>query len=214
MLLRQSLQVYFIMGSNNCTGNPLAVLEQALAGGITMFQFREKGRGAKTGIDKQLLALQMKELCHRHHVPFIVNDDVDLAIDVGADGIHVGQEDEPIDSVRRRCPGHFIVGVSATNVREAHEADSAGADYIGAGPVFATATKHDAKAPIGIEGLSRIRRLIGNTPLVAIGGIHEKNAEEVIMAGADGISVISAISRAENSLTAAQQLKLRTTVTE
>ncbi|SDM89911.1 thiamine phosphate synthase [Sediminibacillus halophilus] len=212
MTIRHSLQVYFIMGSNNCIDNPLYVLEQALAGGITMFQFREKGRGAKTGTDKQKLALQMKELCRRYHVPFLVNDDVDLAIKVGADGIHVGQEDEPIDSVRRRCPEHFIVGVSATNVHEAVEADSAGADYIGAGPVFATATKHDAKTPIGLEGLAEIRRLIGNTPLVAIGGIQEKNAAEVIKAGADGISVISAISASENALTAAQQLKLRTIV--
>ncbi|WP_053217488.1 thiamine phosphate synthase [Virgibacillus senegalensis] len=213
MDIRQSLQVYFIMGSNNGAGNPLHVLEQALAGGITMFQFREKGRGAKTGADKQELASRMKDLCHRHHVPFFVNDDVDLAIKVEADGVHIGQEDEPIGSVRRRCPEHFIIGVSATNQKEAVEAAAAGADYIGAGPVYATSTKQDAKTPIGLTGLTEIRRLIGSTPLTAIGGIQEGNAASVMESGADGISIISAISQADNPLEAAQRLKRRITKT-
>ncbi|SDK29259.1 thiamine phosphate synthase [Sediminibacillus albus] len=206
MLVRESLQVYFIMGSNNCRGEPLQVVEQALKGGITMFQFREKGSGAKTGKEKHSLAIKLKQLCNHYGVPFIVNDDVDLAVDIGADGVHVGQDDEPLASVKQRCPKSFIIGVSATNSTEAVQAFQAGADYIGAGPVFPTSTKQDAKLPIGLAGLEEINRLTGETPVTAIGGIHTDNAADAIKAGADGVSVISAISQAESPQQAAQLL--------
>ncbi|CQR48339.1 Thiamine-phosphate synthase [Paraliobacillus sp. PM-2] len=207
MFQREHLAVYFIMGSNNVGDkDPLAVLKAALDGGITMFQFREKGSGALTGKDKRLLAEKMKALCGQYHVPFIVNDDVDLAIEVKADGIHVGQEDASIDEVKQRCPNSFIVGVSATNVIEAEQAAKAGADYIGAGPVFATDTKRDAKAPIGLKGLQQMRGIIGDTPMVAIGGIAASHVSSIRSAGADGVSVISAISLAEDAASAASQL--------
>lgn len=207
MFQKKNLAAYFIMGSNNVKDKDLLkVLQAALEGGITMFQFREKGAGAKTGEAKRLMAEQMKLLCHQYQVPFIVNDDLELAIDIAADGVHVGQEDSSIQEVRERCPSSFIVGVSATNVEEAIQAMVDGADYIGAGPVFATTTKHDAKAPVGLEGLKEMRKKIGNTPMVAIGGIDHSNANAVVSVGADGVSVISAISLAEDPRAATSQL--------
>lgn len=205
--IRDYLKLYFIMGSNNCPADPLKVLEQALQGGITLFQFREKGKGAKQGREKYVLAQKMKDLCDQYKVPFFVNDDVDLAIEVKAAGIHVGQEDEPIKKARERCPSDFIIGVSATNQKEAIQALADGADYIGAGPIFSTNTKEDAKTPIGIAGITEIRRLTGNIPLVAIGGINKENTGPIIQAGADGVSLITAISQAENPKLAAADLK-------
>ncbi|GAA5417546.1 thiamine-phosphate synthase [Paraliobacillus ryukyuensis] len=208
MLQSKELAVYFIMGSNNVgEKEPLAVLKEALEGGITMFQFREKGAGATFGEQKRVLAGKMKELCDSYNVPFIVNDDVDLAIAVNAAGVHVGQDDESIQTVRARCPASYIVGVSATNISEAIQAANEGADYIGAGPVFATSTKEDAKTPIGLDGLTLMREQIGTTPMVAIGGITEKNAASVRKAGADGVSVISAISLATDPKQAVSHLR-------
>lgn len=198
MDIRSYLKLYFIMGSNNSYGDPLTVLDQALQGGITLFQFREKGQQAKTGKEKFELAKQMKELCDHYHVPFIVNDDVDLAIAVRASGLHIGQEDEPIQKARERCPADFLIGVSATNQAEAAQAAADHADYIGVGPIFATRTKDDAKTPIGLEGITQIRQLTGDVPIVAIGGIDKDNALPIIEAGADGISLISAISQSDD----------------
>lgn len=207
MFQRDDLTVYFIMGSNNVGDqDPLKVLQAALDGGITMFQFREKGDGARTGKDKRLLAEEMKALCKQYDVPFIVNDDVDLAIEVMADGVHVGQEDAAIDEVKQRCPSSFIIGVSATNIKEAEQAAKSGADYIGAGPVFATGTKKDAKEPIGLDGLKEMRQRIDDTPMVAIGGIDASHVAAIRAAGADGVSVISAISLAEDPASAARRL--------
>ncbi|MFC4388113.1 thiamine phosphate synthase [Gracilibacillus marinus] len=201
---RSWLRVYFIMGSNNTTRNPLEVLEEALQGGITMFQFREKGKNAYTGDMKLDLAQKMKQLCHQYNVPFIVNDDVDLAIAVNADGIHVGQDDAKVDVIKRTCPSDWIIGVSATNKDEAIQAMEDGADYIGVGPIYSTKTKSDAKKPIDIIGLAYIRQAVGDLPIVAIGGIGMTNVFPIIKAGADGVSIISAISNANNPRSVAQ----------
>lgn len=194
------LQLYFIMGSNNVREhvNPLTVLEDALKGGITLFQFREKGKGAKHGDEKIELAKKMKQLCHQYNVPFLVNDDVQLAMEIGADGVHVGQDDEPIEAIRAKCPKDWLIGVSATNKEQAILAMEKGADYIGVGPIYSTATKEDAKQPIGTQGLTAIREAVGDLPLVPIGGIRLSHVFTLIDAGADGVSVISAISKADN----------------
>ncbi|MFC4402093.1 thiamine phosphate synthase [Gracilibacillus xinjiangensis] len=191
------LQVYFIMGSNNTQRDPLIVLEDALIGGITLFQFREKGKEALTGKNKRNLAIEMKRLCHKYNVPFIINDEVDLALEVEADGVHVGQDDEPLVDLKKRCPQDWIFGVSATNEAEAYQAMQDGADYIGVGPIYGTQTKEDAKQPIGEEGLASIRSIVGGIPVVAIGGIKLSHVFRLRRAGADGVSVISAISLAE-----------------
>ncbi|MGP4039951.1 thiamine phosphate synthase [Gracilibacillus sp. D59] len=200
---RDVLQVYFILGSNNTKEDPLYVLREALKGGITLFQFREKGRGALEGEAKKQLAIQMKELCHQYHVPFLVNDDVELALEIEADGVHVGQDDMSINEVRKIVPANWLVGVSSTNVEEAVQAKKDGADYIGVGPIYSTNTKEDAKQPIGAKGLQEIRERVGDLPIVAIGGIRLGHVIRLMKSGADGVSVISAISQAENPETTA-----------
>ncbi|MCI0766556.1 thiamine phosphate synthase [Bacillus sp. TL12] len=191
------LQVYFIMGSNNCKQEPLQVMKEALDGGVTLFQFREKGEGALTGEERVHFAKQLQALCKEYDVPFIVNDDVELAIELDADGVHVGQDDEGITSVREKM-GDKIVGVSAHTIEEARFAIANGADYLGVGPIFPTSTKKDTKAVQGTKGLRHFRDAGITIPIVGIGGITFENAASVIEAGADGISVISAISLADS----------------
>ncbi len=205
-LLRQMLSVYFIMGSNNCQKDPIEVLEEAIQGGITLFQFREKGKGALTGASKFRLAKQMQVVCKQHNIPFIVNDDVELALALDADGVHVGQEDESAEEVRKRI-GNKILGVSAHNLEEARQAVRQGADYLGVGPIFATQTKEDAKAAQGPEVIKELRQNGIAIPIVGIGGIHSGNAASVIKAGADGVSVISAISLAPDIIEGTRSLR-------
>ncbi|MEK4466803.1 MULTISPECIES: thiamine phosphate synthase [Bacillus] len=192
------LPVYFIMGSNNCKKEPLQVLRDALEGGITIFQLREKGEGALTGEKRIDFAKELQALCKEYGVPFIVNDDVELALELDADGVHVGQDDEGITSVREKM-GDKIVGVSTHTIEEARWAIENGADYLGVGPIFPTSTKKDTKAVQGTEGLKYFREQEITIPIVGIGGITIENTASVIEAGADGVSVISAISLAESA---------------
>lgn len=203
--LSQWLKLYFIMGSNNCTKDPLEVLEEAIEGGITLFQFREKGQGALTGASQFRLAKKMQALCKQKGIPFIVNDDIELAMALDADGVHVGQEDESAEEVRRRIRNK-ILGVSAHNWEEAQRAIAHGADYLGVGPIFNTQTKHDAKEAQGPEIIRAMRQQGIQLPIVGIGGITADNAGTVIQAGADGISIISAISLAEDPAASAREL--------
>ncbi|WP_461200335.1 thiamine phosphate synthase [Anoxybacillus sp. TBDG-1] len=195
-MMKQKLSLYFVMGSVDCTKDPLAVLDEAIEGGITMFQFREKGKGALTGVEKYRLAEKLLERCRAHNIPFIVNDDVDLALALQADGIHVGQEDEAAERVRNRI-GNKYLGVSVHNLTEVKKALAAHADYVGLGPIFPTVSKEDAKQACGLTMIEHIRAHEKHIPLVAIGGITHQTAKQVIEAGADGIAVISAICRAE-----------------
>ncbi|MGG5254328.1 thiamine phosphate synthase [Neobacillus sp. SM06] len=204
--LRSILKVYFIAGSPNCTKNPKEVLQEAIAGGITLFQFREKGKGALTGEAKFMLANELQQICRNHGVPFIVNDDVELALRLDADGVHIGQEDEPVETVRSKI-GDKILGVSAHTLEEVHAAIEQGADYLGIGPIFPTSTKEDVKPVQGTTFIRELRRKGIDIPLVGIGGINSENASVVMEAGADGVSVITAISLATNIHEAAKQLK-------
>ncbi|MFC9449418.1 thiamine phosphate synthase [Bacillus cereus] len=199
------LQVYFIMGSNNCTKDPLSVLKEALDGGVTLFQFREKGEGALIGEDRVRFAKEVQALCKEYGVPFIVNDDVELAIELDADGVHVGQDDEGITSVREKM-GDKIIGVSTHTIEEARWAIENGADYLGVGPIFPTSTKKDTKAVQGTKGLAHFREQGITIPIVGIGGITIENTASVIEVGADGVSVISAISLAESAYESARKL--------
>lgn len=194
--MKQKLSLYFVMGSVDCTKDPLAVLDEAIEGGITMFQFREKGKGALAGVEKYRLAEKLFERCLAHNIPFIVNDDVDLALALQADGVHVGQEDEAAERVRDRIGDRYL-GVSVHNLNEVKQALSARADYVGLGPIFPTVSKKDAKQACGLAMIKHIRAHEKHVPLVAIGGITQQTAKQVIEAGADGIAVISAICRAE-----------------
>lgn len=189
--------MYLIAGHQNFKNDPLASVERALAGGVTAFQLREKGSDAYQGQARIQFARELKRICQRYHVPFIINDDIDLALTIGADGIHVGQEDMPIEEVRKVVKERMFIGVSTTSVAEALAAKAEGADYIGVGPLFATASKVDAKTPIGLEGLTTIVKAVHPLPVVAIGGIKPENAALVKASGAKGVAVISAITTAE-----------------
>ncbi|ARC30065.2 thiamine phosphate synthase [Bacillus toyonensis] len=199
------LQVYFIMGSNNCMKDPLAILKEALDGGVTLFQFREKGEGTLTGEDRVRFAKKLQALCKEYGVPFIVNDDVELAVELDADGVHVGQDDEGITSVREKM-GDKIIGVSTHTIEEAKWAIENGADYLGVGPIFPTSTKKDTKAVQGTKGLAHFREQGITVPIVGIGGITIENTAAVIEAGADGVSVISAISLADSAYESTKRL--------
>ncbi|WP_139328474.1 thiamine phosphate synthase [Paenibacillus odorifer] len=202
--LRDLLKIYFIMGSVNCQIAPAKVLKEAVAGGITMFQFREKGTGALTAQVKFNLGRRLQKICRANGVPFIVNDDIDLAIALDADGIHVGQEDTPALAIRQLLGEDKIIGVSAHSLSEAQQAIADGADYLGIGPIYPTSSKDDAQAVRGTLVIEEIRNSGITIPLVGIGGITEHNAAPVLAAGADGISVISAIAGAEDIALAAR----------
>ncbi|KRF43928.1 thiamine phosphate synthase [Paenibacillus sp. Soil787] len=204
--LRKALRLYLVMGSPNCAGaDPAVVLEAAIAGGITMFQFREKGAGALQGAAKLELGARLRRLCAQHAIPFIVNDDEGLALELEADGIHIGQEDAPAAAVRQRLK-QMIVGVSAHDLGEARSALAEGADYLGVGPQYATRTKLDAREVQGPAVIQRIRAGGIRLPLVGIGGIDASNASHVIRAGADGVAVVSAIASAHSPREAADEL--------
>lgn len=203
--LRERLKVYFIMGSVNCRQAPAKVLSEAIAGGVTMFQFREKSTGALTAEARYNLGRRLQKICSANGVPFIVNDDIDLAIALDADGIHVGQEDLCALAIRQLLGEHKIIGVSAHSLAEAKQAIADGADYLGIGPIYPTTSKDDARAVQGTKIIEELRDSGISIPLVGIGGITEHNAAPVIAAGADGISIISAIAGTEDSEEAARR---------
>lgn len=148
----------------------------------------------------------LQALCRAAGVTFIINDRVDVVLAVEADGVHVGQEDLPATTARTLLgPGRFL-GVSAATVDEAVAAERAGADYLGVGAVFATGTKADAGAPVGLERLREIRKAV-RVPLVGIGGITVENAADVIRAGAQGVAVITAVTLADDVAEATRRLR-------
>ncbi|OAN45050.1 thiamine phosphate synthase [Chloroflexus islandicus] len=181
----------------------LAVIEAAIAGGATVVQYREKAASTRQMIAE---AQVLRELTRRAGVPLIVNDRLDVALAIDADGVHVGQDDMPAAVARRLIGPDKLLGVSAANLAEAMQAVQNGADYLGVGPVFATPTKPDAAPPIGMEGLREICRHVP-LPVVAIGGINATNAAAAIAAGAQGIAVVSAVVAAEDVVAAARQLR-------
>lgn len=191
--------VYFIMGTQNAVGkDPLSLLEEALQGGITHFQLREKGAGALRGRDLLEFAENCRDLCSRYEVPFLINDDVDLALAVGADGIHIGQEDMDCGQARALIGNEKMLGVSVHSLEEARIAIDAGADYLGMGPVYGTRSKADAKRPAGTAVIQEVAGHFPDTPVFGIGGITPQNAGAVWQAGACGVAVISALSRADD----------------
>jgi len=180
------------------------VAEAAIAGGADVIQLRDKE--ASSGQLYQE-ALQLRKLTRDAKVPFIVNDRLDIALAVDADGVHVGQSDLPASVVRRILGPGKILGVSVVTVGEAIRAEKDGADYLGVGPVLeARGTKPDTGVPLGVDCIARIRRRC-RLPIVAIGGINAENAREVRESGADGAAVISAIVSADDISIATRQLK-------
>lgn len=162
----------------------------ALAAGVKLLQFRSKKLSPR---EQFAVASHLKELAAAHQAVFIVNDRLDLALAVKADGVHLGENDLPVEEARKLAPVNFLVGASASSLNAAQKAVAAGADYLGVGPVFSTATKPDAGEPIGLNNLRLICEAV-KLPVFAIGGINQENAASVLAAGADGIATVSAAS--------------------
>ncbi|PNZ29499.1 thiamine-phosphate pyrophosphorylase [Staphylococcus petrasii] len=199
MFKASDLNVYFICGTQDVPeGSDIqTILKEALEAGITLFQFREKGPKALVGEDKVKLAQQLQALCRDYNVPFLVNDDVNLAEQIDADSIHVGQDDAQVATFAQRF-NEKIIGLSVGNVEEYNHSDLTHVDYIGVGPMYATPSKADASEPVGPEMIKTLKEMNPSLPMVAIGGITEDNVGQIAEAGADGISVISAIARSHN----------------
>lgn len=168
-------------------------IEEALKGGITCLQLREKKLGEEEFLEE---ALKIKSLCNSYNVPFIINDNVDIALKCGADGVHVGQHDMQAENVRKLVGEDMIIGVSARTVEQAVLAENNGADYLGVGAVFNTSTKTDANS-VSFQTFSEICKSV-SIPVVAIGGISSENILQLSGLGADGVALVSAIFSAEN----------------
>ncbi|MFT4850956.1 MAG: thiamine-phosphate pyrophosphorylase [Roseivirga sp.] len=171
------------------------ILEDSLKGGVTIIQLREKSCNTSSFYRR---ASKAKTLCRAYNVPLIINDRIDIALAVDADGVHIGQTDMPYAVARKLLGKAKIVGLSVSNVLQAVEAENLTVDYIGISPIFDTSTKKSDLAPsLGIEGLKMIKAIFSK-PIVCIGGITKRNVAEIIKNGANGVAVITAISRAED----------------
>ena len=179
------------------------VVREAVSGGVTCVQLREKDCSTREFLQE---ALALKELLQLLKVPLIINDRVDIALAVGADGVHLGQSDMPISHARRLLGPNCLIGISAESVDHAVEAEQQGADYIGISPVFSTPTKTDTAPALGLEGIRQIRELV-RIPLVGIGGINLTNARQVLASGADGVAMVSAIMAAASPRLAAKAIR-------
>lgn len=181
----------------------LKVAEAALAGGATVIQFRDKEMKDSEAV---VTCREIYKLTKKKGVSFIVNDRVEVVKAVDADGVHLGQEDMSFSSARKILGKEKIIGISVETVEQALKAVEGGADYLGVGPIYPTATKPDAGKVLGIARLKEIREAV-NIPIVAIGGINENNLEEVLKAGVDGVAVISAVVSAPDITEACRKLK-------
>lgn len=177
-------------------------VEEAIKGGVTMIQLREKELGEDDFIEE---AICMKKICEKYKVPLIINDNLEVALKSKADGIHVGISDMPVWEIRKKAGKDFIVGATAKTTGQAVAAADDGADYLGVGAVFPSPTKKDA-IRITKDQLRHITESV-EIPAVAIGGINLENAEELTGCGISGIAVVSAVFSAEDSQDAARRLK-------
>lgn len=177
-------------------------IEEALKGGVTIVQLREKTLDNDSFIEE---AIAIKELCHRHNVPLIINDNLDVALKSGADGIHVGQEDMKVSEIRNIAGKDFIIGATAKTVFQAKTAELEGADYIGVGAVFSSPTKTNA-IRISLDDLKDICGSV-SIPAVAIGGINKNNMKEIAGGGMAGVALVSAIFGADNIEEECKELK-------
>lgn len=186
-------------------GRPLVdVVGAAVQGGVTMVQLREKNATTREFLEE---ARALKALLAPRGVPLVINDRVDIALAVDAEGIHVGQTDMPVEQVRALAPGR-IVGLSITNATQMARGDTQLCDYLGVGPLYLQQTKPDASTPLGVEGFAKLRAMT-DKPVMAIGGLKADNSAPVIAAGANGLAIVSGIvSAADPRAAAAEFAKL------
>lgn len=184
----------------------LEQIEDALKGGATIVQLREKKMDEDTFVKE---AIEVRALCHKYNVPLIINDNVDVALKSRADGVHVGIEDTPVEEIRKRVPADFIIGATCKTIGQAKAAEAAGADYIGVGAVFPSSTKTSA---VRITN-EQLREIVSSVaiPAVAIGGICCENVCEMKGSSVSGVAVVSAIFAAEDIEKATALLKERVT---
>lgn len=194
--------LYLILDQQFSKKDIVSVAKEAVEAGVDIIQYREK---VLSKDDTLAIAEKLRKLTKDAGVTFIINDDPSLALDVDADGVHLGQEDIPVNSARKILDKDKIIGISTHNIEEVTEAKKLDVDYIAFGPVFQSPTKM-VTSPHGIEGLKQIRASIA-IPLIAIGGINHENASAVINTGADGIAIISAILSANDIKEAVIELK-------
>ncbi len=183
---------YFITDSGLSRAGNISDVQQAEACGVEIVQYRNKNAETREMYEE---ALRLREICR--NALFLINDRIDIALAVDADGVHLGQSDMPYSAARKMLGPEKIIGITVHNLAEALEAQRLGADYLGVSPIYQTATKSDAGKPAGIVLVEEIRAQV-DIPLVAIGGISYYNAPEVIRAGADGVCAISAVVAKEN----------------
>jgi len=202
--LAASYLLYLVTDRALAQGRSLVdVVRQAVAGGVTIVQLREKEATTREFVR---LAEQLQELLIPQQVPLIINDRIDVALAVNAAGVHVGQNDMPAATARRLLGDGRLLGVSVSTSEEARAAEADGADYLGISPIYATPTKTDTPTPVGLTGLTALRATT-RLPLVAIGGLHAGNLLPVMASGADGVAVVSAIMAAAEPAAAARALR-------
>lgn len=195
------LSLYLVTNNSEDEEKFLNIIEESLKGGVSVVQLREKK--AET-LDLYNLALKVKEITQKYNVPLIINDRIDIALAIDADGVHVGQSDMPAKTARSMIGEDKILGVSAANIKEAKKAQRDSADYIGVGAVYPTNTKDDATS-VPKKELKEIVKSV-DIPVVAIGGITQENVHELNDCGIDGLSVVSAIMEAKNPKIASKNL--------
>jgi thiamine-phosphate pyrophosphorylase len=203
MLDVNALRLYLCTDRVLAMGRPIVeVVEAAIAGGVTMVQLREKAASSREFYE---IALEVRKATKRRGIPLVVNDRLDIALAVGADGLHIGRSDLPPGAARRIAGDRLFIGVSAGAVEEALAAEKRGADYLGVGAVFPTGSKADAGDAIGLKELRAICAAV-TIPVVGIGGINSANAADVMRSGTAGIAVISAILSQPDIKAAAEAL--------
>lgn len=201
---KESLLLYLVTDSSMLRGRSMQeVVLAAVAGGVTMVQLREKEASTRDFVE---LARALKDVLRDKQVPLLINDRIDVALAVDADGVHIGQSDMPYDVARKMLGPNKIIGLSVENHQQVVDANGLDCDYIGVSPVFATPTKTDTATPFGLDGLREAVRTSIH-PSVAIGGMNLQTAASVMACGTDGIAVVSAIMGADNPEQAARKLK-------
>jgi thiamine-phosphate pyrophosphorylase len=178
------------------------VVAAATEGGVKVIQYRDKKATTRQMVER---ASKLAQICHQSGAYLLINDRLDVALAVDADGVHVGQDDMPASLARKLLGPEKLLGVTVHNEEEMRRAEAEGADHLSVAPVFATSTKPDHQTPLGIEGVKTLVRATG-LPVVAIGGINSSNASEVVRTGVEGICVVSAVMAAPDPKKAAQEL--------
>ncbi len=195
--------LYLVTDNKNKTEEEfLNTIEESIKGGVSLVQLREKKLNHNEFLN---IALKVKELLKKYNIPLIINDNVEIAKEIDADGVHVGQDDLEAKKVREIIGNDKIIGVSAHNIKEAKKAENDGADYIGCGTIFKTYTKSDATV-ITKDELKNVVNSV-NIPVVYIGGIKEDNIKELENTGINGVSVVSAIMESENPKLSSERLR-------